>query len=300
MLPFGVASALPAPWQDALNRQSKGTLAIFGACATVGVLACRAFFLQVAATRKPTRRLIKDVSDISVVIPALNEEQGLPTTLAAVLSQSPAPREVIVVDAGSADRTSEVAKAAGATKVLTSQRGRAWQMNAGAKIATGGILLFLHADTEMRPGCLEALEAAMENPRKLGGCFCLRFHEAADNFCLRFSGWCTTTSFLQRPRWTLGDRAIFVRKAAFDALGGYAEIPLMEDPDFALRLSKYGGGPSCFAFLQEIVVTSGRRFLEKGPWRQQGRNLYIQLLWHLGWTPEQLRDMYRYKPPAAK
>merc|ERR1740139_822638 len=173
-------------------------------------------------------------------------------------------------------------------------------MNAGAKVASGDTLLFLHADTEMLPGNLAALEAAMENPRKLGGCFSMRFHEAATCFCLRFSGWTTSTPVLQQPRWTLGDRAIFARRAAFEAIGGYAEIPLMEDPDFAVRLSKFGGGPACFAFLQEIVMTSGRRFLDKGPWRQFFRNLYIQLMWHLGWTPEQLREMYQNKPPSVK
>merc|ERR1712129_131954 len=114
---------------------------------------------------------------------------------------------------------------------------------------------------------------------------------------LRLWGWTTRVGFLQRPRLVFGDRAIFVRRSAFEAVGGYPEIPLLEDPDFALRLSKFGGR-QCFAFLEESVVTSGRRMLEKGPLWQQLRNTYIMVLWHLGYSPEQLRDMYRYSRPA--
>lgn len=172
-------------------------------------------------------------------------------------------------------------------------------MNAGAAAVQGDVLLFLHADTELEAGALRAVERALEHPRRLGGCFCLRFHEAAQSWALRLWGWTTRCRFLQRPRLVFGDRAIFARSWAFEAVGRFQEIPLLEDPDFALQLSKFGGGPHCFAFLEESVCTSGRRMLEKGPIRQQLQNCYIMALWHLGYSPAQLRDMYRYKPPPG-
>merc|ERR1712087_915716 len=133
------------------------------------------------------------------------------------------------------------------------------------------------------------------DPKTLGGCFCLRFHEEAESRALQVWGWTTTLWWLQRPRFVFGDRAIFVKRSAFEAVERYQEIPLLEDPDFALRLDKFaGGGKRCFAFLKQRVVTSGRRMMEKGPVRQQLTNIYIMLLWHLGYSPHQLREMYRY------
>lgn len=291
------SSLLRGPFQQ--QQKQLGVALCAGTGVLLGIGALRTYLARAAAAEEEeeTRLRVEDVQ-VSIVIPALNEEASLPRILTAVLGQAPKPRDVIVVDAGSADSTAEVARAAGATVISSMKKGRAWQMNAGAEFAKGDVLLFLHADTELLPGALLQVQRAMRDKKKIGGCFRLRFYEESQSCFLRFSGWTTHTWFLNRPRFTLGDRAIFARKSAFEAIKGFSEIPLMEDPDFALRLATYGGGPSSMAYLRQHVVTSGRRFLESGPIRQQLRNCYIFLLWHLGYTPEQLRHMYRPRRPS--
>ncbi|CAE8603421.1 unnamed protein product [Polarella glacialis] len=237
---------------------------------------------------------------VAVVIPALNEEHGLPRTLSTVAGQVPKPEEVVVVDAGSEDRTAEVARAGGA-QVLASRRGRAWQMNAGARTTKAEVLIFLHADTELPEGAVAAVRAALADASVLGGCFQLRFDTQTQSRALQLWSWCTSCWLLRSTRLVFGDRAIFVRRSAFEGLDGYREWPLLEDIDFAMRLAKRGGGDKSFAFLPLAVTTSARRLLEVGPWKQQLVNTSIIIAWYLGYSPETLKAWYKNRaaPIAA-
>lgn len=241
---------------------------------------------------------IERASKVAVIIPALNEELGIPGVLAELFKQQPPPYEVIVVDGGSVDKTAKVAAAAGA-RVVESGRGRAVQMNAGAAAATEAeaeILLFLHADTMMEPGALAAVQKALHDPSAVGGCFQLRFDAERQSFVLWLWGWATRSWLFRTPRLVFGDRALFVRRSIFESMGGFVVWPLLEDCDFALRLWKIGGTRG-FKFLPMDVVTSARRLLEVGPLWQQLRNTLILSLWYMGISPFTLKSMYMYKIP---
>mmetsp|Transcript_2193 Transcript_2193/g.4660 ORF Transcript_2193/g.4660 Transcript_2193/m.4660 type:complete len:300 (-) Transcript_2193:7-906(-) len=233
----------------------------------------------------------------AVIIPALNEEQGLPSTLVTVLKQHLTSKlEVVVVDGGSQDKTVEVADSAGA-RVVSAGRGRALQMNTGAaSVPEARYLLFLHADTSLPPSALRSVEEAFEDPKVHGGCFQLRFDQERHSPSLWLWGWLTRLWLFRSTRLVFGDRAIFVRRSTFDALGGYESWPILEDVDFAQRLHLYGGR-GCFRFLNVDVVTSSRRLLEIGPIKQQLLNTSIMALWYLGFSPQRLKELYKYRVP---
>src|SRR5579862_3694574 len=163
------------------------------------------------------------VANLSVIIPTLNEE----TTLAATLRQArqPGVHEIIVVDGGSTDATRALAAAA-ADVVFSAPRGRAAQMNAGAARAGGAILLFLHADTLLPEGFADVVTAACMAPGVIGGRFDVRLEPSSPLL------WLTGELINLRSRLSriaTGDQAIFILRSAFARLGGYADIPLMED-----------------------------------------------------------------------
>jgi rSAM/selenodomain-associated transferase 2 len=221
---------------------------------------------------------------ISIVVPALNEAAGIAATLAALAPLRAAGHEVLVVDGGSSDGTP--ARCAGlADAVLAGPRGRARQMNAGAAQARGAVLLFLHADTRLPAGAAAAVQQAVA-----GGALWGRFDVHIDGRprMLRV----VAALMNLRSRWTgiaTGDQAIFVQRAAFQAAGGFADQPLMEDIELSRRLRRVGP-PAC---LRERVHTSGRRWEQRGVWRT------IWLMWRLRWrywrgaSPEALARAYR-------
>ena len=216
---------------------------------------------------------------ISVIIPALNEAENILKTIESVRQQDRAV-EIIVVDGGSADGTPEIAQPY--ATVISSLRGRAVQMNAGARHASGDVLLFLHSDSVLAPGALAQLQKTLDNPpgargRIAGGTFTSIFD--VDNFWLRFYAFCSTIDWLC---FRYGDQGIFVRRSIFEAMGGYAEIPLMEDIDLMRRLSKYG--QRCL-IRHYPVTTSARRFLEHGVVRQEAIDVVLVALWFLGVNP---------------
>lgn len=222
---------------------------------------------------------------ISIIIPTLDEEAYLPATLASVRDQ-PGPKQVIVADGGSADATCEIAERHGAT-VVTSPRGRARQMNAGATRATGGVLLFLHADTWLPSGALDRVRAALAEPDVAAGCFRLRFDRGG------FWLWLWTRPLWMRwHRWAFGDRALFVRRSAFDAAGGFPDQPIFEDLDAVQALRRQGR----FVLLDATVVTSARRYERGGALRQQLRNGALWTAWLLGIAPERVARFYPSKP----
>jgi rSAM/selenodomain-associated transferase 2 len=202
---------------------------------------------------------------ISVVIPAWNEERALPRTLASVFAQA-MPYQVIVADGGSTDDTRSIAAADPRVSLVSAPKGRASQMNAGARRARGDWILFLHADTRLPPGALSAIAALP--PRVAAGCFRHRFSGQDWRLALisRLHDWRFSVTGI-----VYGDQAMFVRRALFDGLGGFPEVSHLEDVLFSERLVRVTR-PS---MLDLTVETESRKFEQMGIWKSLGRVLAI-------------------------
>lgn len=204
---------------------------------------------------------------ISLIIPTLNEERALPQTLACVARQDTA-HEIIVADGGSSDGTEAVARNAGAgVQFIRSPRGRGPQMNAGARLARGDWLLFLHADTLLPPGALAAIEGLPSTVD--AGCFHQAFSH--DHLLLRavsrLHNW-----RCKRTRIMYGDQAVFVRRSVFEVLGGFPTGDL-ED----VKLSERLRARRTPVLLPAVVVTDARKFLAHGIVRSTLRIVLILL-----------------------
>jgi rSAM/selenodomain-associated transferase 2 len=219
---------------------------------------------------------------ISVIIPALNEADHILACIDSVKRQS-GHFEIIVVDGGSMDGTLELARLQ--AMAVHGERGRARQMNAGAQLATGDVLLFLHADSTLHPDALTRLRNTLADPGVVGGTLTLVFDAR------RF--WLQVYEFFERLDFVFfhyGDQGIFVRREVFNRLGGYADIPVMEDIDFLRRLGRIGkrvvirGCP---------ITTSARRFFRYGLLWQELLNIALVIAWLLGVKSEQLAKWYR-------
>jgi rSAM/selenodomain-associated transferase 2 len=219
---------------------------------------------------------------LSVVVPVVDEERTIKAALAA--ARQPGVLELIVVDGGSRDRTVAAARPL-ADLVVEAPRGRACQMNAGAALARGDVLLFLHADTRLPPGYPAAVADALADPRVVGGRFDVRLD--APGLVYRTIGRLISA----RSRLTgiaTGDQAIFVRRDAFARAGAYPTLPLMEDIALCRALRRLGR----MVALRETVVTSARR------WQRRGVVCTVLLMWALrlayyaGLSPERLARRY--------
>lgn len=195
---------------------------------------------------------------ISIIIPVLDESERLAATLAALRVPEGAGHEIIVVDGGSRDATVATARRCGA-RVAAAPRGRASQMNRGAELARGDVILFLHADTILPPDAFARIAAALADRRIAGGCFRLGFDHRHP--VLRFSSFCTRFPV---PLFHYGDSAFFVRADIFRRLGGYRPLRIMEDLDFWMRL----GCAHPTRIIDATVTASARRYREKGVARQ--------------------------------
>ena len=207
-------------------------------------------------------------SPLCVVMPVLNEAQAIEATLQALAPLRQCGARVVVVDGGSEDDTMAKARPH-ADAVISAPRGRAAQMNAGAALGWGEVLLFLHADTTLPDGADERLLQALTQGH-LWGRFDVRI--AGRHRILAV----VATMMNLRSRWTgiaTGDQAMFMRREVFAQLGGFAPLPLMEDIDMSRRLRGLGA-PAC---LRERVITSGRRWEQRGVWRT------MALMWRLRW-----------------
>jgi rSAM/selenodomain-associated transferase 2 len=205
---------------------------------------------------------------ISVVIPAYNEAKALPETLRQLARQE-GHFEMIVADGGSTDATVEIARAWPGVRVTSARKGRASQMNAGGRLATGDWLLFLHADTALPDGAIARLDAVSSNAYQAGG-FRQRF--SGHHWQLRTISWLHNT----RCRFTrifYGDQAFFVRRELFWRLGGFPEVPILEDVLFSEKLKKVTRP----ILLEDHVVTDSRKFEQRGIVRSFGRVLMILL-----------------------
>lgn len=225
---------------------------------------------------------------VSVIIPALNEAEYILPCLLSV-KQQPGDLEIIVADGDSADGTPDMARPHAA--VITSQRGRATQMNAGAQQATGEVLLFLHADSCLPANAVPALERALDDDRVVGGTFRLRFDSPRP--LLKFFAFFTRLKFRY---FHYGDQGIFVRRSVFQRLNGFRDLPLMEDIDFLRRMHRVGR----VALLKLSVTTSARRFLEQGILRQGLLDFILVILYRLGVNLETLARWYYGTKSASR
>jgi rSAM/selenodomain-associated transferase 2 len=219
---------------------------------------------------------------LSIIIPTLNEEAVLGSTLESVRRSAPG-SEIVVSDGGSHDGTLGVAGSFPGVRTLDSPRGRGPQMNAGASVATGDVLLFLHADTHLPPDAGALVASALADPRAVGGSFFLGFDSAHP--ILRLSSIASRLNV----RWaTYGDQAFFLRRTVFEQVGGFAPLPLFEDVDLQSRVRRLG---RCVK-IQKPVTSSARRFLRVGVVRQQLRNALLLVAYHLGVPPTRLAAWY--------
>jgi rSAM/selenodomain-associated transferase 2 len=227
------------------------------------------------------------MSKLSIIMPVLDEGEGIAATLDALGDLRALGAEVIVVDGGSRDATIQRARLR-TDRVFSTPRGRGLQMNAGAAKATGDVLLFLHADTRLPRHADLVVLSGLERSGRAWGRFDVKIEGRSPLLVL--VGWLMNL----RSRLTgiaTGDQAIFVRRDSFQAIGGFAEIPLMEDVALCKRLKRVSR-PLC---LSERVVTSGRR------WEKNGVLNSIILMWRLrlayffGADPKELARQYGYE-----
>ncbi len=221
---------------------------------------------------------------ISVIIPTLNEAARLPALLAALAGETE-PHEIIVVDGGSTDGTADIAGTNGA-RVIEAPRGRGAQLRAGAAIAGGGVLFFLHADTRLPTGALAAISRAIAaRPAAIGGNFRLLFDGEDD-----FSRWLDGFYARLRARGLYyGDSGIWIIRGRLDALGGIRPLALMEDYDLARRMERAG---ETVCIENPPLVTSSRRFAGRRKWRIVAGWLAIHLLFHLRVPSRLLARLY--------
>jgi rSAM/selenodomain-associated transferase 2/rSAM/selenodomain-associated transferase 1 len=222
---------------------------------------------------------------LSVIIPALNEENHIRQTLEHIGKISHG--EVIVVDGGSTDNTVQIAKECGA-RVLSSRPSRGRQMNAGASEAAGDLLLFLHADTVLPDNFSSLIRHQMTSPEVVGGSFALKIQPSTPllRYIERTVTW--RTKLFRLP---YGDQAIFVRASLFRLIGGYEDIPLMEDVEFIRRLRKIGK----IAFIPVPVITSSRRYAKTGALRAILKNKLVLFGYYLKVPPSRLAQFYYKK-----
>lgn len=220
---------------------------------------------------------------LSIVIPVFNEAHGIPSLLVRLATIIEPGVDTIFVDGGSTDDTVALVKAAG-QRVITAPKGRAWQMNAGAAQTTGSILLFLHADTQLPLNAVAAVQAHLRG----GTCW--------GRFDVRIAGTAWMLGVVAqmmnwRSRYTgvaTGDQALFMTRAAFNSVGGFAEQNLMEDIEMSCSLKQLSR-PAC---IRTPVITSGRRWETYGVWKT------IFLMWRLRWaywrgqSAQQLAQLY--------
>jgi len=218
--------------------------------------------------------------DISVIIPSLNEA----ACIEAAIRSATGAFEVIVVDAGSGDATPDIARRSGA-RVINAPSGRGGQMDVGAAMASGGVLLFLHGDARLPQTWRSSVIAALEDDGVAGGAFTLsirpgrpslRFIEMVAGLRARLLG------------IVYGDQALFVRKDVFMRIGGFRKLPLMEDVDCVKRLKVCGA----FRLLKDRVTVSSRRWDAAGALATTVRNIVILSMYLAGWPSARLYAIY--------
>ena len=223
----------------------------------------------------------------SIIVPVLNEADQINSTIEYLHKQKmDGICEIIVVDGGPDGGTIKNIQNK-SVKAITSQKGRGKQMNAGAEIACGEILVFLHADTKLPPDAFEKISKVLENEKYVGGAFDLGID--SEKLLLKYiAARARLRSHLNRIPY--GDQAIFIRKSYFDKIGRFKEIPLMEDVELMHRIKKRGDK---IFILPDRVKTSPRRWEIEGVFYTTLRNQVLVNLYYLGVNPDKLAKYYR-------
>jgi rSAM/selenodomain-associated transferase 2 len=226
--------------------------------------------------------------NISVIVPVFREAKTINAFLETVHAVFSAPgNEIMVVD-GSSEGDTLAAVALPRVKKIRSGRGRARQMNRGAAMARGDILLFLHADTLLPDDAPELIANVLSgDPDLVGGAFSLGIDD--DRIPLKIIEFSANLRS-RMTRVPYGDQSIFLRKDYFDLVGGFREIPIMEDLELMTRIRKKGGS---IQILKQKSVTSSRRWKKEGIAIGTLRNWLIRLLYHLGVSADRLAALYR-------
>ena len=225
------------------------------------------------------------------MIPARNDAAALARTLTH-LTRLPGIERVEIIVAAAGDVEGTTAAVAGRARLLWPPGStRARLMNAGAAVAGGDVILFLHADSFPPAEAFALIAAALADPRAVGGAFEHRFAEPV--WSLRAITWINRVRY-RLTRNYYGDQGVFVRADVFRALGGYRDLRLMEDLDFSQRLKRRGRS----VLVDAPVVTSGRRFLARGPWRTFFFIVWLLARWTLGLDTERYAE--RWRGPATR
>jgi rSAM/selenodomain-associated transferase 2 len=220
---------------------------------------------------------------ISIIIPILNEAKVLDKTLSQ-LQPELKHHELIIVDGGSSDNSIRIAEKYG--EVLTSARGRSKQLNTGAAAATGDILLFLHADIWLEPGALAAVESALSSGYIGGG-----FRQKIDGKSILYRMIEIAADIRGRYlKVFYGDSGIFLSRADFEKIGGFPDIPILEEMEFSKGLRKLGKT----TLVTPCIHLSARRWETRGIVRTTLNNWLITLLYFLKFSPVQLAKLYRH------
>lgn|SRR5574341_362041 len=228
-----------------------------------------------------------DHPDISIIIPVLNESEGINDAigrLRSIVSGNEA--EIIVVDGDPAGSTINALKDKRVIKTL-SGKGRAIQMNKGAALASGRILLFLHADTMLPQNALVSITKYMKDGRFVAGAFDLGIQTNRKIFKITERYVALRTRLTKVP---FGDQAIFIRREYFDRIGGFKPVPIMEDFELMSRIKKRGDR---IRIIPEKAMTSARRWEKEGVLYATFRNWMLQLLYLAGVSPERLSRFYK-------
>ncbi len=223
----------------------------------------------------------------SIIIPVLKEQDRINSLIEHVHSQGyEGACEIIVVDGDPQGGTIKVIQDEDVISI-TSKKGRAFQMNTGAELAHGEVLIFLHADTKLPPNALEKISQVLEDAKYVGGAFDLGI--GSDRLFLKYIA--ARARFRSRlNRTPYGDQAIFIRKSYFDKIGRFKDIPLMEDVELMRRIKKRGDE---IFILRDRVKTSARRWEKEGIFYTTLRNQVLVSLYYLGVRPDKLAKYYR-------
>ncbi|ACK71946.1 glycosyl transferase family 2 [Gloeothece citriformis PCC 7424] len=236
---------------------------------------------------------------VSIIIPTLNEAATLERTLRCLTVLSPLPWEILIIDGNSEDETVSIAQNANISVFISSERGRAQQMNQGAEIATGDVLCFLHADTFVPDDLIEIIDRTLADKTIAGGGF-ISLMTGKTKTRWFFSSLNTLKTFilpfLFRPflffkgfRLLFGDQVMFCRRDDFLACGGFDPLlPIMEDADLCLKLTRYGR----ICQINRIVISSDRRVTKLGETKALAIYFYIAFLWFFGVSHTHLKQFY--------
>ncbi len=231
--------------------------------------------------------LVMNTTRFSIIVPVLHESDKINFLIGHINSLECSEEvEVVVVDGSAGEDTIEAIKSEGVIK-LRAEKGRGKQMNAGASIAGGEILIFLHADTELPAGAFAKIDAAMKHEKYVGGAFELRIK--SEKFLYRLLARLASIR-CRLTKIPYGDQAIFIRSNYFKRIGGFKEIPLMEDVELMRRIKRIGDK---ICILKDHVSTSARRWNEEGFFFGLLRNAILFVLYILGVSPHRLARFYK-------